>query len=169
MHNSGLSLGLGQTATDPGERAAVHRQSEQRRAGTYTLTTPPADGLLLDNEAAVTSFTQADIDNGLISYQETDANATSDSFGFTVTDAAGNATTGQQFQLTIQPPPANPASTSGLRYIGAGNFGGADSDILWQSSVGTPTIWLMNGASATIATEAHPAARLADRRGRRLQ
>ena len=156
VHNSGLSLELGQTATISASALQFTDNLSSDAQETYTITTPPADGLLLDNEAAVTSFTQADIDNGLISYQETNTSATSDSFSFTVTDAAGNATAGQQFQLTIQPPPANPASTSGLRYIGAGNFGGADSDILWQSSAGTPTIWLMNGASATIATEPTP-------------
>ena len=48
-------------------------------------------------------FTQADVDNGLVSYHETGSTASSDSFTFKVTDAAGNQTAAQQFQFQISP------------------------------------------------------------------
>jgi Ca2+-binding RTX toxin-like protein len=78
----------------------------------YSVTSGPADGVLLLNGSPIAaggSFTQADIDNGLLAYQETVAGAASDAFGFTVTDAADNASSGQ-FDITIRPasPPPLP-------------------------------------------------------------
>src|SRR5438477_472946 len=72
---------------------------------TYPVITAPAHGTLLKNGSATSSFTHADIDNGLITYHEVDSNVSSDSFTFRVTDAAGNQTTGQHFQFNISPPP----------------------------------------------------------------
>jgi hypothetical protein len=70
----------------------------------FTVTTAPADGTLLLNGVATTSFTQADIDNGLLSYQETaGGSATSDSFHFTVTD--GITTAAGSLQIAINEPP----------------------------------------------------------------
>ena len=69
----------------------------------YTITTAPSDGALLLNGSATTSFTQADINNGLVSYHETTGFVTSDSFLFTVTDAAGNTTGTSSFQINIEP------------------------------------------------------------------
>jgi len=66
----------------------------------YTVTSGPAHGTLLLNNAATTSFTQADITNGLVTYHETTSGVTSDAFTFNVTDAAGNATTAS-FQISI--------------------------------------------------------------------
>jgi hypothetical protein len=70
---------------------------------TYTVATPPADGTLLLNGASTTSFTQADIDSGLLTYRETNTSATADTFGFTVTDAADNITGAHQFSIAIAP------------------------------------------------------------------
>ncbi len=55
------------------------------------------------------------------------------------------------------PSPAQASATS-LRPIGTGDFGGigADSAMLWQSSSGTPTFWLMNGATAAVVTTVTP-------------
>jgi hypothetical protein len=61
---------------------------------TYTVTSAPADGAVLKNGASVTSFTQADINNGAITYQENGSSATSGSFGFKVTDQNNNSATG---------------------------------------------------------------------------
>jgi Cadherin-like len=72
----------------------------------FTVTTAPADGTLLLNGTATTSFTQADINNGLVSYHETvGGSATSDNFHFTITDAAGNTTGAESFQISIEQPP----------------------------------------------------------------
>jgi hypothetical protein len=69
----------------------------------YAVTAAAAFGVLLKDGAPTTSFTQADIDNGLISYQSNGTNFLSDSFTFTVTDSAGNTTAAHQFQITDDP------------------------------------------------------------------
>ena len=69
----------------------------------YSVIAGPAQGTLFDNGSAASSFTQADIDNGLVSYHETGSSAASDSFTFKVTDAAGNQTAPEQFQFQISP------------------------------------------------------------------
>ncbi|WP_325372116.1 cadherin-like domain-containing protein, partial [Bradyrhizobium sp.] len=67
----------------------------------YTVITTPVYGTLLKNGSATSTFTQADIDNGLIGYQENGSTATTDSFVFKVTDAAGNTTTVQLFDIQM--------------------------------------------------------------------
>ena len=79
------------------DNASTHAQE------TYSVITGPARGTLLKNGVTTSSFTQADIDNGLIAYHEI-GNFSSDSFTFKVTDASNNATTTQQFNLQIVAP-----------------------------------------------------------------
>jgi Cadherin-like/Cadherin domain/RTX calcium-binding nonapeptide repeat (4 copies) len=67
----------------------------------YTVTTGPTHGVLLLSGSATSSFTQADINNGLVSYHETASGATSDSFSFKMTDAAGNTSSIASFQIGI--------------------------------------------------------------------
>jgi hypothetical protein len=77
----------------------------------YTVTASPLYGTLLVNNSAATSFTQADINNNLVSYRETASGATSDSFSFRVSDAAGNQTGPTYFQIYISPPADTQAPT----------------------------------------------------------
>ena len=79
------------------DNASTHAQE------TYSVITGPARGTLLKNGVTTSSFTQADIDNGLIAYHEI-GNFSSDSFTFKVTDASNNATTTQQFNFQIVSP-----------------------------------------------------------------
>ena len=60
----------------------------------YTVTELPSRGNLLLNEGTFTSFTQDDIDNGLLSYQHTQQDTKNDSFSFSVSDQVGAETTG---------------------------------------------------------------------------
>jgi hypothetical protein len=69
----------------------------------FTVTTAPAGGILLLNGSPTSSFTQADVNSGLVSYQEIADGVTSDSFLFTVTDAAGNVTAAETFQINVDP------------------------------------------------------------------
>jgi hypothetical protein len=69
----------------------------------YTITTAPGHGTLLLNGAAASSFTQADINNGLVSYRETVDGVSSDAFSFKVADAAGNTTAAFSFQINVTP------------------------------------------------------------------
>ncbi|EMB19109.1 Pentaxin [Rhodopirellula europaea 6C] len=71
----------------------------------YTLTSDATTGSLYRNGTLIgngDTFTQADIDAGLVTYDHDGAEVFSDSFGFSVDDGAGNASTGT-FNLTITP------------------------------------------------------------------
>jgi hypothetical protein len=68
---------------------------------TYTVTSGPSDGTLLKNSVATTQFTQADVNNRLITYQENGTVATSDAISLVVTDPAGNSVTGS-FPVAIE-------------------------------------------------------------------
>jgi hypothetical protein len=72
----------------------------------YTVTTVPVNGQLEHTGALGTpilSFTQADIDAGVIVYVHDGSETLSDSFIFSVDDGQGNATTGQKFDITVIP------------------------------------------------------------------
>jgi hypothetical protein len=69
----------------------------------YTITTAPGHGALLLNGAVASSFTQADINNGLVSYRETVNGVSSDAFSFKIADAADNTTTALSFQINVTP------------------------------------------------------------------
>ncbi len=66
---------------------------------TYTVTAP-AHGTLLLNGVAANTFTQADIDNGLVQYRQSGDMASSDEFTFTVSDPAGHQIT-EPYEVAI--------------------------------------------------------------------
>jgi hypothetical protein len=68
---------------------------------TYSVLTAPTYGTILDNGVAATSFTQADIDNGLVEYRENGDVASGDGFTFQVTDPAGNHTSIEPYTIAI--------------------------------------------------------------------
>ncbi|MCA9170265.1 MAG: VCBS repeat-containing protein, partial [Planctomycetales bacterium] len=72
---------------------------------TYTITTATGNGTLrLSGTALLISdtFTQADIDAGLVTYDHDGSETVSDSFSFTVDDGAGTNTSGT-FSITVTP------------------------------------------------------------------
>ncbi|MEX2140306.1 MAG: cadherin-like domain-containing protein [Pirellulales bacterium] len=71
----------------------------------YTVTTAPANGTLRRGTSQVTTFTQADINNGLVTYVPNNSQATSDSFGFSVSDGT-TTLPGNTFRITIAEPGA---------------------------------------------------------------
>jgi len=102
-HEVSVSVTAGTTVSVPGSQLQFDDTLSTHAQETYTVITAPVDGTLLKNGSATSSFTQADIDSGSISYHETAGNASSDSFTFKVTDAVGNQTSAQQFQFHISP------------------------------------------------------------------
>jgi subtilisin-like proprotein convertase family protein len=74
----------------------------------YTLTALPEHGVLQRNGSGVLSmgdvFSQADINNGLLSYQHGGNAATADQFVFDLTDAEGGWRPGETFELLILEP-----------------------------------------------------------------
>lgn len=112
----------------------------------YAVTNSPADGTLLLNGSATSSFTQADINDGLVSYHETAGGMTSDSLLFTVTDAAGNSTGTKSFQITISHPNSVTATPD---FNGDGN-----SDLLFvNNTTNGIAVWLLNGATVTASPQ----------------
>jgi hypothetical protein len=139
---------------------------------TYTIVTAPTNGTLLKNLSPTSSFTQTDINNGLITYHETASNVSSDFFLFYVTDPVGNRTANAPFQFQISPPPDttvpvpiwhNPLSVSlgGIATISAnGNLAFGDPDNsdsqLTYTIVAGPSngTLLRNGTSTSLFTQA---------------
>jgi hypothetical protein len=101
----------------------------------FAVTIAPTRGTLLLNGSATSSFTQADINNGLVSYHETASGVTSDNFHFTVTDAAGNAIGAAAFFINVDNPPqinlpsgASVAATSSEVFPFSSLFSGSDAE-----------------------------------------
>jgi hypothetical protein len=73
---------------------------------TYTVTAAPVNGQLefaVTPGAAITSFTQDDINNNRVVYVHNGLETTSDSFAFTVSDLVGGVLGGQTFTVTVTP------------------------------------------------------------------
>jgi hypothetical protein len=88
----------------------------------YTVLATPAHGALVINGQPVSSFMQADIDNGLLSYVQPGGGAESDGFSFVVTDETGKQTAPQTFHIltedgTVAMTAANDPATFGLSDI----------------------------------------------------
>ncbi|MDO7084179.1 tandem-95 repeat protein [Pseudocolwellia sp. AS88] len=81
---------------------------------TYTLLGAPSNGTLSKNTVSLLvndTFTQADIDNGVITYTHDGGESTSDSFAFSLSDSLGNANnnSGDNFVFTLVVTPQNDA------------------------------------------------------------
>ena len=72
----------------------------------YQLTALPANGLILLKGSPLSlkdTFTQVDIDNGIVEYQHDGSETDSDGFAFIVEDGAGGALSESTFKITIAP------------------------------------------------------------------
>jgi hypothetical protein len=119
--DNALSIQTGTTlAITPAQLVAADDTSPAAQVH-YTVTTGPAWGTLLLGGAATSSFTQADINSGLVSYHETATGVTSDGFSFAVSDAAGNTGGATSFHINITPAPVSQAFTSAGLWSPAGN------------------------------------------------
>jgi len=103
--NAGLTVPEGGTGTISQNRL----ESTSRQFGaaglTYTLNSAPANGTLFKGAAPLAagdSFTQADVNNDLITYTHDGGETTGDGFSFTVSDGA-RATGPASFSITVTP------------------------------------------------------------------
>jgi Concanavalin A-like lectin/glucanases superfamily/Cadherin-like len=103
--NSPLSVAPGATATITSSQLRATDADNTASQLTYAITSGPTRGTLRRSGAATTSFTQADIDAGRITYQHNGSATTSDSFSFTVNDGLGTTTSGT-FNISITSAPA---------------------------------------------------------------
>jgi hypothetical protein len=103
--NTGLTVNSGTTANlTPANLSATDPDTVAADL-VFTITTAPANGQLRRNNVALgagSSFTQADIADGLISYTHDGSATTSDSFGFSLTDGDTTPLTGT-FAITVIP------------------------------------------------------------------
>ncbi|MBL1178496.1 cadherin-like domain-containing protein, partial [Pantanalinema sp. GBBB05] len=67
----------------------------------YTVTTAPRNGSLFRNNTVTTTFTQADLDSGRVSYDHNGTNTNSDTFIFTVSDGVNTITPASTFNITV--------------------------------------------------------------------
>jgi len=105
--NAGLNLSPGGSAVIS---TALLRATDADPGDTltYTVTTAPANGAL----SPATTFTQAQIDAGGVSYQHDGGASLSDAFDFTVSDGRGGSIPATRFEITITP--VNQAPALGL-------------------------------------------------------
>ncbi|MBL4761455.1 MAG: tandem-95 repeat protein, partial [Gammaproteobacteria bacterium] len=112
--NTGLSVDEGAAATVASTLLSVSDVNSGSTAITYTLTASSVNGSLSNNIAALSvgsSFTQADVENGLIGYAHDGSETTSDGFSFTLTDSLGN-TSSASFAITVIPQNDAPVSVN---------------------------------------------------------
>src|SRR5947209_3914737 len=105
VHEGPITVAVGNTGIISSSQLQFDDNVSTHAQETYTVITGPTYGALLKSGSNTTSFTQADIDNGLISYSENGSVVSSDSFTFRVTDAAGNSTGTTPFQINITSSP----------------------------------------------------------------
>lgn len=110
--NSPLSVTSGGTATVTSSQLTTTDPDNTPSQLTYTVTTGPTRGTLRKSGSATTSFTQADVNAGLITYQHNGSQTTSDSFSFSVNDGQGTSTSAT-FNITVG------QSTAGLPQLPA--------------------------------------------------
>ena len=112
--NAGLGLDEGATAAIGAGLLATTDSDTPAADLVYTLTSVPANGTLsLDGTVLGLgdSFTQADVDAGLISYAHDGSETTTDGFGFDVTDG-DFPVVGQTFEITVDPVNDAPVGTA---------------------------------------------------------
>ncbi|MCT7955508.1 SBBP repeat-containing protein [Laspinema palackyanum] len=103
-NNNGVTLDEGGTVSISTTQLQV--SDTDGDAIVYTLTALPGNGSLKLNEMVLSvgnTFTQADIDAGLVSYTHDDSDPSGDRFQFTATDGNGGAIGLTNFAITVNP------------------------------------------------------------------
>jgi Ca2+-binding RTX toxin-like protein len=102
LYNTGLSLEKGATAAITSHFKLI--DAENDTFFTYTLTAAPATGTLTLNGTALgvnSTFTQTDLDAGLLSYTHNNSETTDDSISFSATDGNGGDISEIAFEITL--------------------------------------------------------------------
>ena len=115
----------------------------------FTLTAVPAHGQLKLNNTVLTvgsTFTQADINNGLLSYSHDGSENYSDSFSFNLRDAENNVASGGPFTFSItvnsvnDPPTINAPTTVTATEDTTFTFNGANTISIFDPDAGNGSI-----------------------------
>ena len=100
--NTGLTVDEGGSATITTAQLSAIDPDGISDTTVFEITTGPAYGRLEINGSAVTSFTQADLQAGRVTYVNDGSENTADSFSFRITDGSASSASGN-FALTINP------------------------------------------------------------------
>ncbi|MBL8711681.1 MAG: cadherin domain-containing protein, partial [Alphaproteobacteria bacterium] len=138
LRNTGMTANEGATtAISTGASGSLYAADESApTALVYTVTTGLTNGFLARDSAPstpITSFTQAELNSGVIRYVHNGTNTTSDSFVFSITDGTFT-TSNQTFAITVNPANDAPQGTDNTVTIledapytfSAANFGFSD-------------------------------------------
>ncbi|MCA2657680.1 MAG: carboxypeptidase regulatory-like domain-containing protein, partial [Microcystis sp. M049S2] len=104
--NTGLTLNEGANSAISNSLLAVTDPDNTSDQLTFTISTIPTNGNLQRNGVTLAvnnTFTQADINSGLLSYIHNGGETTSDGFSFTVADGAGGNINVTSFVITVNP------------------------------------------------------------------
>jgi len=121
----------------------------------YTITAPPSNGqieLTSDAGVAITSFTQADLDNGLVVYVHDSSETIADSFDFEVSDAV-NMLPVETFDIVITPVNDEPAGADNtITILEDAPYTFTDADFGFSDVNDTPSNALLNVIIDTLPT-----------------
>ena len=102
--NTGITLNEGASSAITNTQLQSTDTDNTAAQITYTVTDITDNGVLKLSGSPLALnglFTQADIDNNLITYEHNGSETTSDNFTFDVDDPSGEGPTGQIFNITI--------------------------------------------------------------------
>ncbi|MCB9445581.1 MAG: tandem-95 repeat protein [Ardenticatenaceae bacterium] len=106
--NAGLTVDYGQTGVINNTLLRITDLDNSTSELVYTIKILPVNGQLKRNGVPLTvnsTLTQADINNGLLSYAHDKTNTESDSFQFTAVDGDGGSISQKTFAIVINPQP----------------------------------------------------------------
>jgi hypothetical protein len=113
--NTGATIPEGGTGTIDNIQLQVTDVDNLPAELQFTLTAVPTNGLLILDGTTLSvsdTFTQADIDSALLTYEHNGSETISDSFQFTVSDGSGGNISNTTFSITITPVNDEPILTA---------------------------------------------------------
>jgi hypothetical protein len=172
--NTGLTLARSSSGTVAASLLETTDIDDTPADLVYTVTSVPMHGTLLVNGTPDTQFTQQQLNAGVVTYQHDGTATLADSFGFTVDDGEGAASSGT-FQISIQPFLGDyngDSSVNAADYVawrkffnttGVTPYSGADGDGSGTIDNGDYPVWrthfgeaLMSGSGGAVEDESDP-------------
>lgn len=160
--NTGLTLDEGASATITSTQLDFNDPDNPDTSITYTITSVASNGTLFKNGVALvlnSTFTQADINNNLVTYTHDGSDTTGAFFGFSVSDGVGGLNPDQSFHFTINPVNDPPSAGSDIFEGGPApeNISGLDGDDVLSGGGGNDVLigglgkdFLTGGADADV-------------------
>ena len=154
--NTGLTLyqNDGLTVIASGRLRTLDPDNPAAATLVYTLTAVPAKGSLKKNATALVvgnTFTQADLDGGMISFTPDGTTNGADSFAFTYTDGTAEAQGPVSFAVTITPAYTLTVTRAGS---GVGSISATGCTLSWSGDAGSCTV--LTDTPITLSASAEP-------------